>query len=52
MSAWQRQEQVQKMFSLQEVLRQIDALNQVALDLDYEDDFEGEGCDEDGNLNL
>ena len=28
---------VQKMFSLQEVLRQIDALSQVAVDLDYED---------------
>ena len=43
---------VQKMFSLQEVLHQIDALSQVAVDLDYEDGFDGEGCDEDGNLNL
>ena len=43
---------VQKMFFLQEVLRLIDAVNQVAADLDSEDDFDGEWCDEDGNLNL
>ena len=49
----------QKTFSLQEVnepmkevLRQIDALDEVAADPDSEDDFDGEWCDEDGNLNL
>lgn len=35
----------QKMFSLQRVA-------EVAADPDSEDDFDGEWCDEDGNLNL
>ena len=40
----------QKTFSLQEVLCQIDALDEA--DPNSEDDFDGEWCAEDGNLNL
>jgi len=49
----------QKMFSLQKVnepmkkvLCLIDTLDEVAADPDSEDDVDGEGCDEDGNLNV
>ena len=42
----------QKTCPLQEVLGQIDALGEVAADPDSEDDFDGEWCDEDGDLSL
>ena len=41
---------MQKMFFLQEVLSQINALDEVASDPDTEDNFDGKWCDEDGNL--
>ena len=34
------------------MLSQIDALDEVAADRDSENDFDGEWCDEDGDLNL
>ena len=34
------------------MISQTNALDEIAADLDSEDDFDGERCDEDGDLNL